>query len=122
MRKKILVVDDSPSVRQQLRNALSEAGYDVIEAADGEEGALHISGVGDLAAVVCDVNMPRLGGIEMLERVRDRLATLPVLMLTTDGQPALVQRAREVGARGWIVKPFKTSHLLASVEKLTARA
>jgi two-component system chemotaxis response regulator CheY len=120
--KKILIVDDSTTIRQQVKNALSGAGFEVVEAADGVEGLEVISSRSDLAAVLCDVNMPRMGGLQMLEVVKEsgRLATLPVVILTTEGQPKLVQQAKAVGARAWIVKPFKAEQLLATMRKLTA--
>ena len=122
MDKKILIVDDSATVRQQVRAALSSAGFEVVEAADGVEGLEAITERDDLAAVVCDVNMPRMGGLEMLELVKSRgkLPALPVLMLTTEGQPALVKKAKAVGAKGWMVKPFKGELLVAGIRKLTS--
>lgn len=122
MDKKVLVVDDSATVRQQVRSALSGAGFDVLEAADGVEGLQTIVDCVDLAAVLCDVNMPRMGGLQMLELVKakGRLPALPVVMLTTEGQPALVQQAKAVGAKGWMVKPFKPEQLVATLRKLTA--
>lgn len=120
MAKKILIVDDSATIRQQVRAALCGATYEIVEAADGAEGLAQISGRDDLSMVLCDVNMPRMGGLEMLELVsaKGKLATLPIVMLTTEGQPALVQRAKAVGAKGWIVKPFKPELLVATVRKL----
>jgi len=120
--KKILIVDDSATVRQQVRVALVGAGFEIVEAADGVEGLQALTERDDIVAVVCDVNMPRMGGLEMLELVkaRGKLAALAVLMLTTEGQPALVQRAKALGAKGWIVKPFKPELLVAAMHKLTA--
>ena len=119
MGKKILVVDDSQSVRQQVGLALKQAGYDIVEAVDGNEGANKINTMAGLAMVISDVNMPILNGLEMLEKVSDKLkAGLPVVMLTTEGQPALIKRAKAAGAKGWIVKPFKAAQLVATVDKL----
>jgi len=118
--KKILIVDDSATVRQQVRAALTDASFEVIEASDGVEAFEAIIGRDDLAAVVCDVNMPRMGGLELLQlaAAKGKLVGLPVLMLTTEGQPALVQKAKAAGAKGWIVKPFKPELLVAAVRKL----
>ena len=69
-RTKVLVVDDSPSVRQQVGMALSLAGFDIVEAVDGLDGAQKIETVAGLSLVVCDVNMPRLNGVEMVEKVK----------------------------------------------------
>ena len=122
MDKKILIIDDSATVRQQVRAALANNGFQIYEAADGIEGLEAISANEDLAAVFCDVNMPRMGGIQMLEiaKARGKLPALPIVMLTTEGQPALVQQAKAFGAKGWIVKPFKPEQLVATARKLTA--
>ncbi len=121
-KKKILIVDDSQTVRQQVSLALVQAGFDVLEAADGEAGVKAVTANADIAAIVCDVNMPRLNGIDMLTQIKGmpRAAQLPVLMLTTEGQPALIRRAKEAGAKGWMVKPFNATQLVAAVQKLTA--
>jgi two-component system chemotaxis response regulator CheY len=121
MPKKVLIIDDSSSVRRQLSVALGNAGFVVLEAADGVDGADQIRAETDLALVICDVNMPRLSGLDMLERLQDEIARrqLPVVMLTTEGQPEAMTRAKKWGAKGWIVKPFKEQLLLGAVQKLT---
>jgi len=107
--KKVLVIDDSATVRQQVRTALALGGFDVLEASDGAEGVERIKQNGDLSAVVCDVNMPRMNGLELLETVgKDPTRSkLPILMLTTEGQAEMVQRAKTAGAKGCMLKPFK---------------
>ena len=121
-KKRILVVDDSTSVRQQVAGALIGAGFEVVEAVDGVDGANILAHSQDFAVVICDVNMPRMNGLEMVETVRatGRHPNLPILMLTTEGQPALIQRAKQAGAKGWIIKPFKPDLLIATVRKLAA--
>lgn len=120
--KKVLVVDDSASVRQQVALALGQAGFDVVEASDGREGASAIAGDRDIKMVICDVNMPNMNGLEMLAAVKSKPenAGLPVVMLTTEGHPGLIKQAKESGAKGWILKPFKADQLVAAVQKLTA--
>ncbi|HBP18931.1 MAG TPA: two-component system response regulator [Planctomycetes bacterium] len=122
--KKILVVDDSATVRQQVGLALSQAGFKIVEAVDGADGARQIEGSSDLSLVICDVNMPNMSGIEMLEQVKGggQRASLPVIMLTTEGDPSLIARAKKAGAKGWIVKPFKADLLVSAARKLTAAA
>jgi len=117
--KKILIVDDSATVRQQVRAALINC-FEVVEASDGVEGLEAIVERTDLAAVICDVNMPRMGGLELLQiaGAQGKLVGLPILMLTTEGQPALVKQAKAAGAKGWIVKPFKPELLVAAMRKL----
>jgi len=118
--KRILIIDDSEAVRRQVAQTLGPAGYDVVEAADGVEGQAVIKSA-QPALVLCDLNMPRMGGMEMLAELA-RTPPLPLMvMLTTEAQPALIRRARELGAVGWIVKPFKADLLIAAVNKLTSR-
>jgi two-component system, chemotaxis family, chemotaxis protein CheY len=122
MGKKILVVDDSATVRQQVGLALGQAGFDVVEAVDGVDGFEKVTKATDISLVICDVNMPRMSGIDMLEKLHaeHKGAPVPVIMLTTEGQPDLVDRAKKAGAKGWIVKPFKAELLIAAAKKLTA--
>jgi two-component system chemotaxis response regulator CheY len=118
--KKILVIDDSPTVRQQVGLALSQAGFQVLEAVDGLDAISKVDA--SIAMLICDVNMPRMNGLEMLEKLRTdaRWNALPVVMLTTEGQASLLDRAKKAGAKGWIIKPFKAHLLVAAVQKLTA--
>ena len=120
MAKKIIVIDDSRTARQQVSATLTAADYDVIEAVDGRDGLLTIRTHADAALVICDVNMPQMNGLEMLRalRVEQPGVVMPIIMLTTEAQPALLQQAKQSGARGWIVKPFKPEMLLAAVRKL----
>ena len=120
MPKKIIVIDDSHTIRKQVSIVLSEAGYEVIEADDGLEGVKAIRANPGASLAICDVNMPNLGGLEMLDSLRTGSATVdfPVVMLTTEGRPDLIERAKSSGAKGWIVKPFKPNMLLAVVKKI----
>jgi two-component system, chemotaxis family, chemotaxis protein CheY len=122
MSKRVLIVDDSASVRQQVRLALSPAGFEVVEAADGEEGLARIRSDSTISAVICDVNMPKKSGLELLDELKagGPNSQVPIVMLTTEGQHALVQRAKQAGAKGWIVKPFKANLLVAALQRLTA--
>lgn len=120
MTKTVLVVDDSSTVRQQVCLALRQAGFSTLEAADGAEGLATVdSSAVDM--VVCDVNMPVLNGLEMVERIKakPRHQKLPILMLTTEGQPSLIKRAKQAGAVGWIVKPFDANQLVEAARHLT---
>jgi two-component system, chemotaxis family, chemotaxis protein CheY len=116
---KILIVDDSALLRRQVGAALTGAGYTACNAVDGVEA---LGMLADIALIVCDVNMPRMNGIELLvELARDpKTALIPVVMLTTEGHPELIQRAKALGAKGWLIKPFKPELLLSLVGKVLA--
>lgn len=123
MSKKILVVDDSLTVRAQVSAALVGGGFDVLEAGDGAEALAKVAAHPDLSLVICDVNMPNMDGLEFLEKSRadsaaNSTVAVPVLMLTTEGQVSLMERAKKAGAKGWMVKPFKPGLLLAAAKKL----
>jgi two-component system, chemotaxis family, chemotaxis protein CheY len=120
MPAKILIVDDSRTIRQQVTLTLGQAGYQILEAEDGVQGLDVIGAQADIALVICDINMPNMNGIEMLTAVKAdvRNATLPVLMLTTEARADLIQQAKRIGAKGWVVKPFKPDQLAAAVRKI----
>jgi two-component system chemotaxis response regulator CheY len=124
MGKNILVVDDSATVRQQVGLAVKQAGFEIVEAADGIEGIQKLNTVADIALIVCDVNMPNMNGLEMLEQLQtdSKYRSIPVIILTTEGQPDLVARAKKGGAKAWIVKPFKAELLVAAANKLIRAA
>ena len=118
--KKVLVVDDSQTVRLEVGQSLRGAGFTVLEARDGMEG-LQIAGQNtDLALIILDVNMPVLGGLEMLERMKKdkAMGDIPVLMFTTEAQESAMARARAAGAKGWLVKPVKTEMLVKAATKV----
>lgn len=116
--KKVLVIDDSETIRQQVKQALAATGYEIVEAVDGVDGLEKLRAIADLDMALCDVNMPRMNGLDMIVEVQRTGPKIPILMLTTEGQPSLIKRAREAGAKGWIVKPFKPELLVAAVMKL----
>jgi two-component system chemotaxis response regulator CheY len=118
--KKIIVVDDSRTARHQVIAALKSGPFEIVEAVDGKDGLDKIRAHRDAKVIVCDVNMPNMSGLEMLGVVAadPALASMPVLMLTTEAQPELVQEARRRGAKGWMVKPFKPDLLAAAVHRL----
>jgi two-component system, chemotaxis family, chemotaxis protein CheY len=120
MAAKVMVVDDSLMVRQQVCSTLSQAGFETIEAHDGVDALEKLAGTPNLGLIMLDVNMPVMNGIELLRRLRADgwSAKIPIIMLTTEGQPQHMQEAKALGAKGWIIKPFKPDLLVAAVTKL----
>jgi two-component system chemotaxis response regulator CheY len=121
MAHKILLVDDSKTVRQQVAVALTEAGFVAVEAGDGLEALDQFAKNSDVKMIVCDVNMPRMSGLEFLAAMKDagRVGNPPVIMLTTEGKNEIIEQAKALGVRGWVVKPFKAAQLVAAAKKLT---
>ncbi len=119
MPKNILAVDDSPSVRKLVEFSLKRAGFLVTTAQDGQE-ALEIIVRERFDAVILDVNMPRLDGFEFLKRVKanESLASIPVVMLTTEGHDMDKEQASKLGAAAYIVKPFKPTALLELMDEV----
>lgn len=119
MAKRILTVDDSASIRQVVGFTLRQAGYEVVEAADGQEAVEKFQG-SPAQLVITDLNMPRLDGIGLIRALRAQPASkfVPIVMLTTESQESRKQEGKAAGATGWIVKPFKPEQLLAVVKKV----
>ncbi len=117
--KVIMTVDDSASVRQMVAFSLKQAGYDVLEAADGVE-ALQKMEDRRIDMILADLNMPKMNGIELIREVRmnSRFRFLPIVMLTTESQAAKKQEGKAAGATGWIVKPFRPEQLIGVVKKV----
>jgi two-component system chemotaxis response regulator CheY len=120
MSKKILIVDDSRTIRQQVNFTLNKGGFAVVEAEDGRDGIEKLKANPDVAVIISDVNMPNMNGLEMVEAINGdaSLSHPPIVMLTTEGSGELVERAKKAGAKGWLVKPFKPDQLVTVVTKL----
>ncbi len=121
MGKTILTVDDSRTMRDMLRLALTGAGHTVIQADDGVHGVEVLGNAGVVDVIITDINMPRMDGYGFIEHVRrgstNRMT--PILVLTTESEPAKKMRARDAGATGWIVKPFDPDKLLAAIRRVS---
>ena len=119
MAKKILVVDDSATVRQQVGLVLQQEGLDIEEAVDGVDAIKKISKE-SFDCVVADVSMPNMNGIEMIGAIKSRpeSSSLPILILSTEGAKEMIAQAKKAGASGWIVKPFKADLLVKAVCQL----
>ncbi|PLX80981.1 MAG: two-component system response regulator [Desulfuromonas sp.] len=116
MSRKILTVDDSATVRLVLSTTLRDAGYEVIEACDGQE-ALDYLDDGDINMLITDLNMPNVDGIDLIRQVRrtSGFRFVPIIMLTTESEEEKKREGKAAGASGWILKPFKPEQLLAVV-------
>ncbi len=121
MGKTILTVDDSRTMRDMLKLALCDAGHTVIQADDGIHGIEMLEGAGLVDVIITDINMPRMDGYGFIEQVRRGFSnrTTPILVLTTESEPAKKLRARDAGATGWIVKPFNPDKLLAAIRRVS---
>ncbi|HEX5100162.1 MAG TPA: response regulator [Polyangiaceae bacterium] len=117
--KKILIVDDSETIRQRVSGALENAGFETLTAKDGVEGLVSVQQE-QPAMVILDVNMPRMNGLDMLDNLDVKKTGLPVLLLTTEVQPSLMARAKQAGAKGWMVKPVSLERLVDAVRKVVA--
>ncbi len=116
---KVLAVDDSRTMRNLINHTLSGAGIEVTVAEDGLDGLEKLkASVPDV--IITDLNMPNMDGFEFVDAVRaqERWQGLPILILTTESAAELKQRARQMGATGWIVKPFEDEKLIAAVRRV----
>jgi len=115
----ILIVDDSASMRALLRHALTSSGFRVDQAEDGV-AALEWLSANTPDVIITDINMPRLDGFGLIERLRGDgpHRERPILVLTTESSEEKKDRARKAGATGWIVKPFQPDKLVAAVRRV----
>ena len=114
-----MVIDDSASLRPVVGMALKGAGYDVLEAGDGQAALALLDGR-KVHMAICDVNMPRMNGIEFVKAAKalQSYRFLPILMLTTESQESKKEEGKAAGAKAWMVKPFSPASLLNAVSKL----
>lgn len=119
MPKTIMIVDDSASLRQVVGIALRGAGYEVLEASDGQDALKKLDGA-RVHMILSDVNMPNMDGITFVRAVK-QLPThrfTPIAMLTTESADGKKQAGKDAGAKAWVTKPFKPEQLLQVVQKL----
>ena len=122
MSKTILTVDDSRTMRDMLRLALTDAGYAVVQADDGQAGVEALAQIGVFDVIITDINMPRMDGFGFIHEIRKHPVhrATPILVLTTESEPVKKQRARDAGATGWIVKPFDPARLVGAVNRVSS--
>jgi two-component system chemotaxis response regulator CheY len=119
MAKRILTIDDSKTIRDMLMLTLSDAGFDVLQAVDGQDG-LDVLGDDRVDVIITDINMPRMDGYEVIRQLRKNSVhkATPILVLTTESDVDKRNLARDAGATGWMVKPFDPERLIATVRKV----
>ena len=119
MSKRILTIDDSKTIRDMLMLTLAEAGFEVLQAVDGQDG-LDVLDKEQVDVVITDINMPRMDGYEVIRHLRNNSAhkSTPILVLTTESETDKKNLARVAGATGWMVKPFDPERLIATINKV----
>jgi CheY-like chemotaxis protein len=119
----VLVVEDEPDLLLLARRMLGELGYAVIEARGGEE-ALELAENPEVDAVFLDLRMPDMDGWEVLEQLRaaGTISRLPVIVLSAHADPAAVKRSAELGARGYVKKPYRAADLTRALEAVRVPA
>lgn len=117
--KRIMTIDDSPSMRQMVAMTLESAGYEVVEASDGDDALAKLDGQ-EFHLFLSDINMPGIDGIELTRKLRSMEAYkfVPIVLLTTESQPEKKNQGKAAGATGWIVKPFQPNDLLNVVKRV----
>ncbi len=117
--RKVLIVDDSVSMRQMVGFTLRQGGFEAIEAEDGQDALNKLKGV-TVDLIITDLNMPVMDGITLIRNVRQQpgMKTKPILMLTTEGLATKKEEGKAAGATGWIVKPFDPDKLLQTIAKV----
>jgi two-component system chemotaxis response regulator CheY len=122
MMAKVLVVDDSSTVRDEVADFLKGNGLDVATAIDGKDGIAKLKADPGIRLILSDVNMPNMDGLTMVEKIRQELGntSVNVIMLTTESSPNMKERGKSAGIKGWIVKPFKGPAVLEALKKLAA--
>ncbi len=119
MARKILAVDDSKTMRDMVTFTLRQAGFDVMEAADGQK-ALDAMNGSKFDLIITDINMPVMDGITLIKNVRtgSNHRGVPILILTTESDDAKKAAGKSAGATGWLVKPFNPDKLIELVNRV----
>ena len=117
--RSILAVDDSASIRKMVAFTLAGAGYQVVEAVDGQD-AFQKAQAKSFDLVLTDQNMPNLDGLGLTRKLRasEKYQSTPILILTTESSDAMKQAGRQAGATGWLVKPFDPNRLIEVIQKV----
>ena len=116
---KILIVDDSSLIRSVASDATKEAGHEPVTAENGEEGLQALKSE-KIDLIFSDVNMPVMGGLEMVEKIKsdENYKYIPIVMLTTESNPDLKAKGQALGVKAWMLKPFNKNKFFMAVKKL----
>ena len=119
MTRTVLIVDDSKTIRDMLRHTLSREGFEVTDAYDGVD-ALAVKKETTFDLIITDINMPNMGGIELIKKLREDTnnRATPILVLSTESGADLKREAKRAGATGWVVKPFIPEKLINAINKV----
>jgi len=121
MNKYIVVIDDSPTIRVSVEMALKQLGLPVLQAENGQDALEKISQIksegSEIAICISDINMPVMNGLEFIAEFRKVDKFTPVVVLTTEAEKDVIQKGKEAGASGWIIKPFQAEDLLNVVKR-----
>ncbi len=121
MAERVLIVDDSVSMLQMERTILTQAGYEVVEACDGNDALSKFTS--DITAVVTDFNMPNMNGVELVATIRSGSVneSVPILILTTESEDEKKHQGKEAGATAWLTKPFEQQQLVKAVRRISEK-
>ena len=121
MSKYIMVIDDSPTIRVSVEMALKQLGHPIKQAENGQDALEKINEIKksgeEIALCLSDINMPIMNGIEFITEFRKVDKFTPVVVLTTEAEKDIIQKGKEAGASGWIIKPFQAEDLINVVKR-----
>jgi two-component system, chemotaxis family, chemotaxis protein CheY len=124
MAKTVLIADDSATVIMSVKQSLEMAGFTVVAVKDGAQALAHLDGGLKPDLIITDINMPVMGGMELIRKVRERpkYRFTPILTLTTESGAEIRGEAKKIGATGWIVKPVAGAELVKIVKQVVPGA
>lgn len=117
---KILIVDDSSTLRMSVEFTLTDNGHEVLQAEDGLKGleVLKNCKENDIAMIITDINMPNMDGITMIKEIKKTSDKyIPILIMTTEAEESKKAEGKKAGASGWLIKPFKPDQLIGVVSR-----
>lgn len=119
MTKKILLVDDSMAMRLACSKVLTPEGYEVLHAENGIVGLEQLEKHPDVSLIICDINMPKMGGVEMMENIKKagKHTAVPIIVVSSEASMRAVEGSKTIGVKGWLVKPFTPEQLKSVVAR-----